>query len=314
MAGHPDHDQGGSRAAAVLRVTSGNFLEMFDFFAVRLLRLLHRQGVLPQRERVRLADADLHDLRRRLPDAPARGGAARAPMSTGSGAGRGSSSPWRSWPPARPDRLGARLRHPRPPGARPGAGRPPAPGLLGRRRARRRLGLPRRAGAPGPQGLLRRLAVGQPAGGDHGGGGHRLRAQPPAVAGRDGRLGLAHPVPHRLPARAVPVLHPALAAGDPGLPGPQGPPAGGRRCCAPSARELADRRARHADGGDDHDRVLRHHGLHADLRQERPQALRHRQPDRHLLRRGVEPVLAPRDGGALRPDRPPRRSCCCSRA
>jgi MHS family citrate/tricarballylate:H+ symporter-like MFS transporter len=33
MAGHADHDQAGSRAAAVLRVTSGNFLEMFDFFA-----------------------------------------------------------------------------------------------------------------------------------------------------------------------------------------------------------------------------------------------------------------------------------------
>ncbi|KQP93837.1 hypothetical protein ASF60_14410 [Methylobacterium sp. Leaf113] len=33
MASHPDHDQGGSRASTVLRVTSGNFLEMFDFFA-----------------------------------------------------------------------------------------------------------------------------------------------------------------------------------------------------------------------------------------------------------------------------------------
>ena len=49
-----------------------------------------------------------------------------------------------------------------------GAHRPPAPGLLGGRRARRRVGLPVGDGDRRSQGLLRELAVGEPAGRDHG--------------------------------------------------------------------------------------------------------------------------------------------------
>ena len=68
--------------------------------------------------------------------------------------------------------------------------------------------------------------------------------------------------------------------------------------------QLADRRAGHADGRHDHDLVLRHHRLYADLRQDRAQAVHHRQPDRDLLRRGLELLLAAGDGRAVRPDRP----------
>ena len=49
-----------------------------------------------------------------------------------------------------------------------GPGGPAAAGLLGRRGTGRRVGLPVGDGHAGPQGLLRELAVGQPAGRDHG--------------------------------------------------------------------------------------------------------------------------------------------------
>ena len=89
---------------------------------------------------------------------------------------------------------------------------------------------------PGQQGLLRRLAVGQPAGGDHGRRAHRLPAEHAADAAADRRLGLAHPVLHRLPDRAVPVLHPPLAGGDAGVPGAQAPALDCRRSSPRSAR------------------------------------------------------------------------------
>ncbi len=67
------------------------------------------------------------------------------------------------------------LRVDRPARAVPRAHRPSAAGLLGGRRARRRVGLSRGDRAAGTQGLLRELAVGEPAGVDHRGGRARLR-------------------------------------------------------------------------------------------------------------------------------------------
>ena len=77
---------------------------------------------------------------------------------------------------------------------------------------------------PGQQGLLRRLAVGQPAGGDHGRRGRsaivlNTLLTPAAIA----IVGLAHPVLHRLHDRAVPVLHPASLEETAGVPGAQAP-------------------------------------------------------------------------------------------
>ncbi len=57
------------------------------------------------------------------------------------------------------------------------ADRAPAAGLFGRGGTRRRVGLPGRDGDARPQGLLHRVAVGEPAGGDRRRGGARLCAQ-----------------------------------------------------------------------------------------------------------------------------------------
>ena len=61
-----------SKIATVLRVTSGNFLEMFDFFLFGFYATYISKAFFPDRQRIRLADADLHDVRRGLPDASAR--------------------------------------------------------------------------------------------------------------------------------------------------------------------------------------------------------------------------------------------------
>ena len=62
----------GSKIATVLRVTSGNFLEMFDFFLFGFYATYISKAFFPSGNELHLADADLHDLRCRLPDAPAR--------------------------------------------------------------------------------------------------------------------------------------------------------------------------------------------------------------------------------------------------
>ncbi|KAF1069905.1 MAG: hypothetical protein GAK39_02329 [Variovorax sp.] len=191
---------------------------------VRLLRHADLEGLLPGRRRVRLADADLHDLRRRLPDAatgrdlPRRLRRPRGPPqgpdrhARADGAGHAA------------DRLRAVLRHHRLRGAAAGADRAPAAGLLGRRGARRRVGLPVGDGHAGPQGLLRELAVGQPAGRHRGGGRARLLAQRDFQRAGDRRLLLARALLRRLPDRAGAVRDPPLAAGDRGVHGAQAPP------------------------------------------------------------------------------------------
>ena len=81
-----------------------------------------------------------------------------------------------------------------------------------------------------------------------------------------GRLGLAHPVLHRLHDHPVPLRAAPLAAGDRGLPGPQAPPDDARGVPVDGA-QLARRAVRDAAGRDDHHHLLPDHGLHADLRQ-----------------------------------------------
>jgi len=190
---------------------------------VRLLRLAHRPGVLPEQQRDHVAALHLHDVRCRLSHAAA--GRHRAWRLCGPGR-----------PPARadrdavhhgdghdPDRVRAELRHHRRACSGPRADRAAAAGLLGGRRARRRVGLSLRDGDAGPQGLLRRLAVGQPAGRHHRGGRDRLRAQQVSDPARDQRLGLARSLLHRLLDRAVHLRHSPLARGDRSI---QGAPTG----------------------------------------------------------------------------------------
>ena len=85
-------------------------------------------------------------------------------------------------------------------------------------------------------------------------------------------LGMAHSVLHRLHDRAAAVLAAPLPAGDGRIPGPQVTiPASARS----SARwpPTGARRRRRAAGGDDDGVVLPDHSLHAHLRQERVEAL-----------------------------------------
>ena len=75
-------------------------------------------------------------------------------------------------------------------------------------------------------------------------------------------------------------------------------------------RKLADRARRRGDGDDDDGVVLSHHRLHADLRQERAQAHRVRRAPGDDGGRGVEFLLAAGVGRPVGPDRPqadPRR-------
>ena len=67
---------------------------------VRHLRPADCAHVLSERRPLRLADADLPELRRRLRHAPDRRPGARVPTSTGSGGAKASSSRCRSWPAA----------------------------------------------------------------------------------------------------------------------------------------------------------------------------------------------------------------------
>ena len=67
--------------------------------------------------------------------------------------------------------------------------------------------------------------------------------------------------------------------------------------------KLADRDAGHADGHHDHRTVLLHHVLHADLREARTAPGGDRHTAGHGLRRAVQSGLAAGDGGTVRQDR-----------
>ena len=240
---------------------------------VRVLRDLHRPRVLPGRQRVRLADVHLHDVRRRVPDAPARRGPARRlrrPDRPAPGPDRDALDHGVRHG---PDRLRAGLCDDRPAGAGPRADRPAAARLLRRRRAGRRVRLPLGDGAAGPQGLLRVLAVRQPAGRHHGRRRHRLRGEPRALA-PDGIAAWGWRIPFFIGCAIVPFLFYIRRSLE------ETPRAFLRRASIGRARsaissaslgqQLAHRAAWACHAGrDHHDRfVLRDHGLHPDLRQD----------------------------------------------
>ncbi len=59
-----------TRAGAILRVTSGNFLEQFDFFLFGFYATYIAHTFFPGQQRICLADDDLRGIRRRFSDAP----------------------------------------------------------------------------------------------------------------------------------------------------------------------------------------------------------------------------------------------------
>ena len=214
----PEHPEITSRVGRHPALDRRQFPRDVRFLPVRVLRHLHRQGVLPDRERGQRLAAHVHDVLARRPDAAGRRDRARRlyrpdrpPQGldrdarhhgAGHGLHRGHPDLW----------------HHRHRGADHRADRPAAAGLLRRRRARRRVDLSVRDRHPGQQGLLHRVPVGEPAGRDLRRGDHRLRHECQPDVAADRRRRLAHPVLHRLPDRSVHLRAAPLAAGDAGVP------------------------------------------------------------------------------------------------
>ena len=181
---------------------------------LRVLRRGRRESRIPQRQRIRVADAVADDIRHRLPDAPARCRRAGRLHRSARPARRPDREPRHHVRRRCADRLHADLRVDRHGRANPRRHRASAPGLLGRCRIRGGLRLSlgdRLAGSPR---LLRELAVGESAGRRRLRGSHRCDAARASHRGTDDRLGLAHPVPDRLPDRPGAVLDPAFDAGE----------------------------------------------------------------------------------------------------
>ena len=210
------------KALTVFRVTSGNFLEMFDFFLFAFYATYISKTFFPSRQRVRLADGDLHDLRGGLRDAAPR-----------------RDFPRRLYRPHRAPQ-GAH-RHAFDHGGRHGPHRFRA-GLRSDRRARR-------PSSWCSAGSIQGFSAGVELGGvsvylaEMATPGHKgfyvswqsasqqiatvvaaligfILGKTP-VARADGGLGLAHPLRHRLPDHPVHLRHPPFAAGDGGVPCPQ---------------------------------------------------------------------------------------------
>lgn len=100
MAGHPDHDKSGSRAAAVLRVTSGNFLEMFDFFAFGFYASYIAKAFFPSENEFASLMLTFMTFGAGFLMRPL-GAVLLGAYVDRVGRRKGSSSPWRSWRPAR---------------------------------------------------------------------------------------------------------------------------------------------------------------------------------------------------------------------
>ena len=234
---------------------------------LRLLRDGDRKSVLSHGQRICPADAGLHDLRCGLPDAPARRHLSRHVHRPLWPPCRTDADPWAHGDRHGHDRSGSGLCDAWCLGPYHRGDRPSDPGLLRRRRARRRLGLSGRDRDTRAQGLLRQLAIRQPAGrSDFRRCPWRApeRTRPSRV---DDGMGLAYTLPHRLPDHSAPVHSAQL-------------PPGNRRVRATPARrqpsqtagnpaaaraELADRHHRHAARDHDDGLVLFHHRLYPDL-------------------------------------------------
>src|SRR5271166_3467309 len=185
--------------------------------------------------------------------------------------------------------------------------RPADPGLLGRRRARRGLGLLGRDRDTGAQGLLRQLAIRQPAGRSDFRRGPWRAAERDHPSRVDDGMGLAYPLPHRLPYHSAPVHSAQLPAGNRRVRATpaRGQPSPAAEDPAAVGAELADRDHRHAARNHDDGLVLFHHRLYPDLWPRGAQARQYRKPSRDAVRGYLQPILAARDGRSLRPGRPP---------
>src|SRR5215472_6494362 len=163
---------------------------------------------------------------------------------------------------------------------------------------------------PGHKGFYVRLAVRQPAGRGHLRRAPRRAAEQDHSSRVDAGVGLADSVSDRVSDHSAPVHPAALARGNRGVraTAPCEHPSQAAGNPAATRTELANRHHRHAAGDHDDGLVLLHHRLHSDLWSRGPQARQYRKPGCDAMRRHFEPVLAPGDGRGVRPNRPPARA------
>ena len=294
-----------SKLGAVLRVTSGNFLEQFDFFLFGFYATYIAKTFFPGAQRICLAHADLQRLWRGISHAAAGGDHPRRlhrPSWTSQGTYR---DPVDHGQRHDADRLRSGLRDDRSARAAAGADRPPAAGVLGRRGTRRGFGLSGGNGHAGPPRLLHQLAIGEPAG-CHCRGRRRSAIAVNALDGdgRNRRLGLAHSLFRWVHDRAVHFPAPTLASGDRGIPGAQASSRRARNSSNPWLRNWAVVLEGDAARRDDDDDLLSHHGVHANVWHDGAQAQRRRQPHRYPVRRHNEFLLAADRGRAVGSHRP----------
>src|SRR5215472_15726450 len=235
---------------SVIRVSSGNFLEMYDFFVFGYYATAIGRAFFPTGSdfaQLMLAFMTFGD---GFFDAPARWHFPRhlhRPLRT----------PRRTYAHAgaygrRNDnhRLGSRLYDTRRLGPRHCGDWVADPRLFRRRRARRRLRLPGGNRNAGTQRLLRQLAVRQPSGRGHLRRAPRRAAEPDHSSRIDAGVGLAHSVSDRVSDHSAPVHPAALARGNRGVlaTAPCEHPSQAAGNPAATRTELANRHHRHAAG------------------------------------------------------------------
>src|SRR4051794_27456905 len=247
---------GTSKVATVLRVTSGNFLEMFDFFLFGFYASYISKAFFPVGSEfaslmLTFMTFGAGFLMRPLGAIFLGAYVDRIGRRQGLLTTLGNHGAWHD-----SHCLRARIRNHWSFRTFACSGRSTTAGLFSRCRARWRFCLSRGNGNAWKQRLLRFVAIREPAGrGDvcrH----HRLHPEPDLEPGADGRLGMAHTVLYRLRDRALPVLHPQLAGRDEGVSGKEAPADHPRNLPYPW-RESKHRAAGHDDGRDD-DRVVLH--------------------------------------------------------
>src|SRR6266478_2837903 len=180
--------------------------------------------------------------------------------------------------------------------------RPAAAGVFGGHGTGRRVRLFIRNCYTGTQRLLRELAIGQPAGSGHVRCSRWSRPQLHPSSGKNDGMGMARPPASRLRDNSLSVSAQALSPGDGRVRRAQAPAHNIRDFPFPYC-QLGDRAGRDDDGHNDHGFLLYDHGLHSHLRQLGAPSGDHRQFSCDSLRRGVKPILASVHGGAVRPDR-----------
>ena len=254
-----------SKFGNVMRVSSGNFLEMYDFMVYAYYASYIAHEIFPSSSAYASLMMTLGTFRRGLPDAAARRRCSRRVRGPARQAHRAHPHFIFDGDRDAGDRLHACVQDDRDRRSHRGAAWAAVAGIFGGSRSGRRVHLPFRDGDARASRILLRLAIGEPAGGGDfrgasGSGAERCRA-----ARGDGPVGLARSVLHRMPDCAAAVLVAQIAGGDGSVSRAK---ASSRDFGNPRlARiQLENRRHRRVAFHHDDGEFLSDHRVHADLR------------------------------------------------